>query len=377
VLLVLESAAAGPPPAATASGFPRIGNGVTDGPGAALGRLFVRLSTGDQDGGLPLDLLVTSNVVTVDPVTCSEPSPLPCGARGEGTAAASGNPSAMFGLLTKLKLAAAFYLPRGASLPGGGPAAGWSLEAAVEGTLYAGTDSEEGAPADLRLFAGEIARLLEWGTGDEHPSRRLYRDNTGTGILIGDKEALFFPGWMRGAVAARGADCVLVDLASSEVEAGSLSMSAKPVALIPDFERARAAGFPEGVFGRIEVNFTGLATASRIVPGAASNDVELRVPAVETQVRFIRGDCNGDLARFSPLPDVFTILHWNFSSGPEPPCLAACDADGDGKVTGVVSDAIYLLHHFFASGEPPPPPYPECGPEPEPSVASCREEPGC
>jgi hypothetical protein len=361
----------------TTSGLPRVGNGVTDGPGATLGRLFVRLSSESSDHGLPLDLVIASNVVTVDATTCSEPFESPCTAPGEGVATVSGHPSALFGLLTKLKLAGALYLPRGSEEPGGNAAGGSSIEAAIEGSLYAGFDSEVGETADLRLFGGNLGWILEWGAGDEHPSHRPYRDNTGTGILIGDKEALFFPGWVRAVVAAKTDDCILVDLESSEVGSATHPITQEAVAFEPDYDRARAAGFPEGVFGRIEVNFSGFSTASRIIPGASSNAVELRVPAVEVPLQFIRGDCNGDLAPFSPLPDVFTLLLWNFSGGREPPCIAACDADGDGKVIGIVSDGIYLLQHFFAAGPPPPSPYPLCGPEAEPSALSCEDEPFC
>jgi hypothetical protein len=373
--LVLDEALAGEPPRPTSSGFPLIGNGVQDGPGATLGRIFLRLSIGSA--GVPLDLVFTSNVVTVAPVTCSEPSDLPCTTPGRGEAGVRGHPSAIFETVTKLKLAAAQYLPRGSSGAGGEALRGWSIETALEGSLYAGTASDGGAPADLRLFPGDRVRMLDWGVGDLHPSRRPYADDTGTGILIGDEEPMLFPGWVRGMVVSRGPDALLVDLTSSEVEAVTHPRTGDVVVVSPDFDRARAAGLPAGVFGRIEVNLSGVGTASRVIAGAASNDVEIRVPADEDEIRFLRGDCNGDLARFSPIPDVMTLLGWNFAGGREPPCLAACDADGDGKVIGVVSDAIYLLQHFYNSGAPPLPPYPECGPEPEPSDLSCKAAPDC
>lgn len=43
-----------------------------------------------------------------------------------------------------------------------------------------------------------------------------------------------------------------------------------------------------------------------------------------------------------------------------PPCLAACDANGQGGLQAV-TDAIYLLRYVFLGGPPPAPPFPQCG----------------
>ena len=68
------------------------------------------------------------------------------------------------------------------------------------------------------------------------------------------------------------------------------------------------------------------------------------------------------------------LLQYNFQGGREPPCLAACDANGDGEATGEVSDAVYLLLFNFAGGAPPPPPFPDCGAPDDPGQG-CGEPP--
>jgi hypothetical protein len=76
---------------------------------------------------------------------------------------------------------------------------------------------------------------------------------------------------------------------------------------------------------------------------------------------FVRGDCNGDGSN-SDVSDALRVLTFNFLGGVELPCVAACDADGDGEVFGVVTDAIYMLVHQILGGPPPPAPFGECGP---------------
>jgi regulation of enolase protein 1 (concanavalin A-like superfamily) len=76
---------------------------------------------------------------------------------------------------------------------------------------------------------------------------------------------------------------------------------------------------------------------------------------------FLRGDCNGDGQVSGQVTDAVFLLNFNFTGGAVPPCLAACDANGDGQVTGQVTDAVYLLQFNFLGGPPPPAPFPECG----------------
>jgi hypothetical protein len=77
--------------------------------------------------------------------------------------------------------------------------------------------------------------------------------------------------------------------------------------------------------------------------------------------RFIRGDCNGDGQVSGVVTDAVFLLNFNFSSGPAPPCRAACDANGDGSFVGTVTDAVFLLQFNFLGGPAPPAPFPACG----------------
>jgi hypothetical protein len=78
--------------------------------------------------------------------------------------------------------------------------------------------------------------------------------------------------------------------------------------------------------------------------------------------RFRRGDCDGDGEVTGQVTDAVFLLNWSFLAGPEPPCLAACDANGDGRVGGQVTDAVFLLNYNFLGGPAPAPPFPDCGP---------------
>jgi hypothetical protein len=116
-----------------------------------------------------------------------------------------------------------------------------------------------------------------------------------------------------------------------------------------------APGTPPGEYPLVfEAGELGSTAGQRIE--AAVSDATLRVLAPRP---FIRGDANGD-GRPLDIADATYVLFFNFTGGPEPPCLAASDADGDGRVAGKVTDAVYLLTFAFLGGPPPPPPFPEC-----------------
>ena len=70
------------------------------------------------------------------------------------------------------------------------------------------------------------------------------------------------------------------------------------------------------------------------------------------------------------------LLAFAFTDELEPPCLAACDANGDGVVTGVL-DAMYILAYAFLGRPAPPSPFPDCGEGALESDArlGCRESP--
>ena len=71
--------------------------------------------------------------------------------------------------------------------------------------------------------------------------------------------------------------------------------------------------------------------------------------------------------------DALFLLQHNFLGGKKPPCLAACDVNGDGRALGQVTDAIYLLQFLFLGSSPPVAPFPECGG----SHAGTDREVGC
>jgi len=76
---------------------------------------------------------------------------------------------------------------------------------------------------------------------------------------------------------------------------------------------------------------------------------------------FIRGDCDADGKVMGIVTDAVFLLNHNFTGGPRPACLAACDANGDGKVLGIVTDGVYLLTYNFLAGPEPVAPFPDCG----------------
>jgi hypothetical protein len=59
--------------------------------------------------------------------------------------------------------------------------------------------------------------------------------------------------------------------------------------------------------------------------------------------------------------DAVFLLGFLFLGGASPPCLAACDVNGDGDAVGSVTDAIFLLTFNFLGGSQPPEPFPDCG----------------
>jgi hypothetical protein len=79
-------------------------------------------------------------------------------------------------------------------------------------------------------------------------------------------------------------------------------------------------------------------------------------PYCEPQLRFVRGDCDGDGSVIGQVTDAIFLLAFNFTGEPEPRCLAACDANGDGEIIGEVTDAVYLLAFNFLGGPAPVPP---------------------
>ncbi|MFN0058570.1 MAG: lectin-like protein [Planctomycetota bacterium] len=79
---------------------------------------------------------------------------------------------------------------------------------------------------------------------------------------------------------------------------------------------------------------------------------------------FLRGDCN-----FSAAIDIADVLFLGdrlFSTAPDYfPCLAACEANGDGALN--IADMVFVLNYLFVSGPLPPQPFPACAEDPNPA----------
>ncbi len=74
---------------------------------------------------------------------------------------------------------------------------------------------------------------------------------------------------------------------------------------------------------------------------------------------FLRGDCDANGSASGDPADAVALLRYKFAGASRPPCLAACDADGDGSLGGV-TDAVYMLGFSFLGGPSPVAPYPAC-----------------
>jgi DNA-binding beta-propeller fold protein YncE len=121
----------------------------------------------------------------------------------------------------------------------------------------------------------------------------------------------------------------------------------------PDLDRGHALRLAAG--SRSELKFERWESGLRDLGPELT--ITYRLPSAETSFR--RGDCNGD-GGFD-VSDAVRVLVYNFAGGAEPPCLAACDASGDGQVAGSVTDALAMLHFAFGGGPPLPEPFPDCG----------------
>jgi hypothetical protein len=345
------------------------GNGFPNGLGATLGCLYLRatgLTPGDSED-VALELFLSSSRVEVEPVSCSARLTDACAVPARGIADVSGNPSLLFGSLWNLKLAGALYLSP--DLPPG--LAGASVEVALEGALAVRPGAPVGSPVSLRLHRGQAPRLLNWaGKGPTPSAQREYTTGTGTALLVEDVRALFFPGLVRGDVLENNGHSLLIRLTGADLESSDIHGDTNEIAIQPDPGGASSRGLPSDAFGLIEINYSGSATHSAVIPGALSNDVELTLTAVERESSFIRGDCNGDGRVPGSPTDALFLLNYAFVTGPAPRCLQACDANHDGQVLGTVLDSVYLLQFSFLGGPAPPSPYPDCGPA-ESGLMSC------
>jgi hypothetical protein len=112
---------------------------------------------------------------------------------------------------------------------------------------------------------------------------------------------------------------------------------------------------------------------SPLEPGApfgalkAGSVTRIDATAQASGVRYIRGDCSPDLS--FDITDPVSVLGYLFLGTATPPCLEACDGDGNGNVD--ISDAVFLLSFMFLGGPTPPPPGPACATDESPSDLGC------
>ena len=99
-------------------------------------------------------------------------------------------------------------------------------------------------------------------------------------------------------------------------------------------------------------------------PEGVASTIQEDVEDCDLGPLFIRGDCDGVTAGGSRinLTDAVVLLNFAFLGGPKPPCLAACNVDGEGDALATPTDPVYLLNFLFLGGPPPPAPHPGCGP---------------
>ena len=83
------------------------------------------------------------------------------------------------------------------------------------------------------------------------------------------------------------------------------------------------------------------------------------VDIVPDTISFLRGDCDNDGELRGTPSDAVVLLDWAFRASEAPACLAACDADANGRIQ--VTDALRVLQFVFLNRKPPAAPFPECG----------------
>jgi len=100
--------------------------------------------------------------------------------------------------------------------------------------------------------------------------------------------------------------------------------------------------------------------------GAVSTAAEIGLP-------FIRGDANG--SGDVNITDPVFVLRYFFASGAAPGCDDACDATDDGRLT--ITDSIFLLRYLFSGGPAPYDPSGACGLDPTEDSLGCAESGSC
>ena len=88
---------------------------------------------------------------------------------------------------------------------------------------------------------------------------------------------------------------------------------------------------------------------------------------------FVRGDCDGDGQVTGVVTDSVFQLTLSFLNSSAPTCDASCDSNGDGIIAGDVGDAVHTLTFNFLNGPAPVDPFPDCslGTRPDDAALGC------
>lgn len=137
----------------------------------------------------------------------------------------------------------------------------------------------------------------------------------------------------------------------------------------PDTSSAGYEVFTEGLEGRI-VRIDLLADPNGASRTLSLAEVEIITATGNDARRFVRGDA--DSSGRIDLSDALAVLNFLFSSGREPACLDAADADDVGSGSLTITDAIRILGWLFSGGPAPGEPGPtateytagDCGTDP-------------
>jgi hypothetical protein len=223
------------------------------------------------------------------------------------------------------------------------------LNARVGGAWGAGGRWQAGVMLRESLDAGSrhLSMLVHQGSEATPRYRAVGRSSTntsrfGTGAVL--------PAWVR------------VERHGDEFIASFSEENTDEPASWTELSRIELPGCPETLHAGIAAVGADLRSGGSFVAlQAYVCDVDLSPAAPAGTDPFLRGDCNGDGSVTGEVTDAVFMLNFNFTGGTAPPCFAACDANGDGSFVGEVSDAVFLLNFNFLGGPAPPAPFPACG----------------
>lgn len=137
------------------------------------------------------------------------------------------------------------------------------------------------------------------------------------------------------------------------------------------------AFFPPGLrgLGQPVDNLVTVAGLSVIPCNLATAEVDVAFGVAPPNNAFIRGNPNDDTK--VDIADAIWIVNELFKEGAATTCQDAADVNNDGMVDS--SDATYLIAYEFQGGPAPPAPFPDCGTEPidEDALTCATQQAAC